>query len=65
MQENVTPITIKKESLVIDGNSLVINSLKIVNPELVEFLATKANIEEAFIDLLNAALCASPFRGFH
>ena len=56
MQENVTPITIKKESLVIDGNSLVINSFKIVNPELVEFLATKANIEEAFIDLLNAAL---------
>ena len=56
MQENVTPITVKKESLVIDGNSLVINSLKIVNPELVEFLATKANIEEAFIDLLNAAL---------
>lgn len=56
MNENVTHISSKQDQLLIEGNTLVINQLRITNPELVDFLRDKTNLEEALLDLLNAAL---------
>lgn len=56
MQENVTSINTKKEQLSIDGNSLVINHLRITSPELVDYLSKKVDLEEALLDLITAAL---------
>jgi hypothetical protein len=56
MQENINNVTPIISPIRIDNKMLVINNWRISNAELVEYLASKQDMERAFLDLIDAAL---------